>query len=132
MNINKTQSKATLDEQSSEGPRCQETRGVGGASARQETPSKHSYDSPRVVKTPKGDEDRYTYDELMETCVNIASNVVKQGDIIKLHGEVIERQKELLNKQGAELKKLQKVVFHQYKEIEALKAVLGRLMQERM
>ena len=42
-------------------------------------------------KTPKSDEDRYTYEELMETCANIASNVMKQGDIIKLQGEVIEK-----------------------------------------
>ena len=57
--------------------------GEGDASARQETPSKHSYDSPKVVKTPKGDEDKYTYEELMETYANIASNVVTQGNIIK-------------------------------------------------
>ena len=54
----------------------------------------------RVVKISKGDKDRYTYEELMETCANIASDVVKQGDIIKLQGEVLE---------------IQKVVFHQYK-----------------
>ena len=86
--------------------------GEGNASTRQETPSKRSYDSPRVVKTPKGDEDRYTYEELMETCVNIASDVVTQGDLIKQQGEVIAQQKELLTKQGVEVEKLQKVVFH--------------------
>ena len=37
MNTNKTQSKVTLDEQSSEGPRCQETMGEGDVSSRQET-----------------------------------------------------------------------------------------------
>ena len=62
MDINKTQSKATLGEKSPEGPRCQETTGEGAASARQETLSKRSHDSPRVGKTPKGDEDRYTYE----------------------------------------------------------------------
>ena len=65
MNSNKTQSKATLGEESSKGSRCQETKGEGSASSRQETSSKRSYDSPRVVKTPKGDEDRYTYEEFV-------------------------------------------------------------------
>ena len=51
------------------------TMGEGDASASQKTPSKPSYDSPRVVKIPKGDEDRYTYEELMETWANIAHDV---------------------------------------------------------
>jgi len=75
MDINKTQSKATLGEKSLEGLRCEETTGEGAASARQETLSKLSIDSPRVGKTPKGDEDRYTCSELMQTCANIAADV---------------------------------------------------------
>ena len=65
MDMAKTQSKATLGEKSPEGPRCQETTGEGVASARQETPSKRSSDSPKVGKIDKGDEDRYTYEELL-------------------------------------------------------------------
>ena len=72
--------------------------GEGDASARQKTPSKPSYDSPKVVKTPKGDEDRYSYEELMETCANITSDVATQGEIIKQQGEVIAQQKKLLAK----------------------------------
>ena len=98
MDIHKTQSKATSGEKSSEGPRCQETMGEGAASARQKTSSKPSYDSPRVGKTPKGDEDRYTYEELMETCANIAADVATQEKLIKQQAEVIAQQKELLTK----------------------------------
>ena len=57
-------------------------------------------------KTPKGDEDRYTYEELMETCANIASDVVTQGDLIKQQGVFIAQQQELLKKQGVEVEKL--------------------------
>ena len=128
MDINKTQSKATLGEQSPEGPRCQETTGEGAASARQGTLSKRSHDSPRVGKTPKGDEDRYTYEELMDTCANIAADVATQGELIKQQAEVITQQKELLTKQGIEVEKLQKVVFHQFTEIQTLKKTVGRLM----
>ena len=78
MDINKTQSKATLGEKSLKGPRCQETMGEGDASARQKTSSKRSYDSSWEVKTPKGGEDIYTYDELMETCANIAQDMENQ------------------------------------------------------
>ena len=52
--------------------------GEGSASTRQETPSKCSNDSSRVVKTPKGDEDRYTYEELMEMCANIVKDMENQ------------------------------------------------------
>ncbi|KAI3718951.1 hypothetical protein L6452_19836 [Arctium lappa] len=54
VNIFKTFPTATLGEQSSKGPRCQETKGVEGASARQKTPTKRSKDPSRVVNTPKG------------------------------------------------------------------------------
>ena len=58
--------------------------------------------------------------------------ITKQGEIIKSQGEVIENQKVLLNKQGADLLNVQKVVFLQDKEIEALKGAVGKLIQERM
>ncbi|KAI3718170.1 hypothetical protein L6452_19025 [Arctium lappa] len=50
VNISKTFPMATLGEQSSRDPRCQETKGVEGASARQRTPTKSSSDLPRVGK----------------------------------------------------------------------------------
>ena len=128
VNINKTQSKETLGEQSPEGPRYQGTTGEGVASARQETPSKRSSDSLRVGKTPKSDEDRYTYEELMDTCANIAADVANQGEIIKQQVAVIAQQKELLTKQGVDVEKLQKVVFHQFTEIQTLKKTVTRLM----
>ena len=49
--------------------------GEGSASTRHEALSLPSYDSPKVGKTPKGDEDRYTYDELMELCAKIIEDV---------------------------------------------------------
>ena len=110
MNNNKTQSKATLGKKSSKGPRCQETKGEGSTSARQETPSKRSYDSPRVVKTPKGDEDRYTYDELMDMYANIVKDMEKQGE---------------------EIEKLKKVVTYQNSQIEWLKKMVNKLMHNK-
>ena len=94
MDINKTQSKANLGEKSPEDPRCQDTTGDGAASARQETLSKRSHDSPRVGKIPKGDDDRYTH------------NVSSQGTLIKQQAMVIAQQQELLKKQGVEVEKL--------------------------
>ncbi|KAI3685125.1 hypothetical protein L6452_34359 [Arctium lappa] len=83
-NINKTSPMATLDEQSSKGPRCQETKGVEGAFTRQKTSTtKRSNDPPKVVNTPKGGEDRYDYNELMETMGNINLDVIKQGKNIE-------------------------------------------------
>ena len=65
----------------------------------------------------------------METCGNIATDVAIQGKIIKQQGEVISQQKELLVKQVIEVEKLQKVVFHQFTEIHALKKTVGNLMK---
>ncbi|KAI3665305.1 hypothetical protein L6452_43929 [Arctium lappa] len=79
VNIPKTFPTATLGEKSSKGPRCQETKGVEAASARQKTSTKKSKDPSRVVNKPKGGEDRYNYDELMETMGNINLDVIKQG-----------------------------------------------------
>ncbi|KAI3692310.1 hypothetical protein L6452_32124 [Arctium lappa] len=79
VNIPKTFPTTTLGEKSSKGPRCQETKGVEGASARQKTPTKTSKDPSKVVSTPKGGEDRYNYEELMETIANFNMDVLKQG-----------------------------------------------------
>ncbi|KAJ9567515.1 LOW QUALITY PROTEIN: hypothetical protein OSB04_003481 [Centaurea solstitialis] len=62
LNINKTFSTETQDEQSSRGPRCQETMGVAGASSRQRTSTNSSKDPSRVGNTPEHGEDSYTYD----------------------------------------------------------------------
>ncbi|KAI3746374.1 hypothetical protein L6452_08805 [Arctium lappa] len=50
VNIFKTFPTTTLGEQSSKGLRCQETKGVAGASARHKTSTKRSKDPSKVVK----------------------------------------------------------------------------------
>ncbi|KAJ9542626.1 hypothetical protein OSB04_029132 [Centaurea solstitialis] len=74
LNINKTFSMATHDEQSSRGPRCQETMGVAGASARQRTTTNPSSDPSKVGNTPEHGEDSYTTDELMMTMGKLAAD----------------------------------------------------------
>ncbi|KAI3746362.1 hypothetical protein L6452_08792 [Arctium lappa] len=51
-NITKTFPMATLNEQSFKGLRCQETKGIGGASARLEIPIEHSNDPSKEGNTP--------------------------------------------------------------------------------
>ncbi|KAI3677760.1 hypothetical protein L6452_37028 [Arctium lappa] len=83
-NINKTSPMETLNEQSFKGPRCQETTGVDSASARQKTSTnKRSLDPSIGGNTPGEGEDRYNYDELMETMGNINQDVIKQGKEIE-------------------------------------------------
>ncbi|KAI3702061.1 hypothetical protein L6452_27695 [Arctium lappa] len=79
-NTNKTFPMATLGEQSSKGPMCQETMGVAGASARQKTSTtKRSHDPSKGCHTPGESEDIYDYYELMETMGNInMDNMVKR------------------------------------------------------
>ncbi|KAI3684718.1 hypothetical protein L6452_33943 [Arctium lappa] len=85
-------------------PRCQETKGVEGASARQKTSTtKRSNDPPKVVKTPKGGDDRYDYNELMETMGNINMDVIKQG-------KDIEEMKLVILSQQVQITKLNKMV----------------------
>ncbi|KAI3703168.1 hypothetical protein L6452_28924 [Arctium lappa] len=55
-NINKAFPMATLGEQSSKGPRCQETTGVAGASARQKTSTTKRYHDPSKEGTTSGEE----------------------------------------------------------------------------
>ncbi|KAI3702329.1 hypothetical protein L6452_28064 [Arctium lappa] len=104
VNITKTFPTKTLDEQSSKGPRCQETKGVVGASARQKASTKRSKDPSRVLNTPKGGEDRYNYDELMETIGNVNLDVLKQGSEIK-------ELKKLIISQQSQVDKLKKLVL---------------------
>ncbi|GJT43164.1 hypothetical protein Tco_0951879 [Tanacetum coccineum] len=82
-NINKTRSKATLNEPSSSGTssgsglRCQETMGDTSARTRFERVSKISNDSLLVgVNTPRSDEDSMKLKELMELCTNLQQRVL--------------------------------------------------------
>ncbi|GJT06295.1 hypothetical protein Tco_0840757 [Tanacetum coccineum] len=82
-NINKTRSKATLNEPSSpgtslgSGPRCQETMGDTIAQTRFENVSKHSND-PLLARgnTLRSGEDRLKLKELMELCTNLQTRVL--------------------------------------------------------
>ncbi|KAI3667295.1 hypothetical protein L6452_42347 [Arctium lappa] len=90
-NINKTSSMETLNEQSFKGPWCQEPTGVESASVRQKAPTtKRSHDPSKGGNTPGEGEDRYDYQELMDTMGNINLDVIKQGadleEMIKLQG----------------------------------------------
>ncbi|KAI3771832.1 hypothetical protein L6452_03001 [Arctium lappa] len=104
VNITKTFPTKTLDEQSSKGPRCQETKGVEGAFARQKASTKRFKDPSRVVNTPKGVEDRYNYDELMETYGNVNLDVINQGLEIK-------ELKKVITSQQVQITKLKKMVL---------------------
>ncbi|KAI3667083.1 hypothetical protein L6452_42128 [Arctium lappa] len=104
VNISKTFPTTTLDEKSSKGPRCQETKGVEGASARQKASTKRSKDPSRVVNTPKGGVDRYNYDELMETIGNVNLDVINQG-------LEIEELKKVITSQQVQITKLKKMVL---------------------
>ncbi|GJV74929.1 hypothetical protein Tco_1506513 [Tanacetum coccineum] len=82
-NINKTQSKATPNESSSQGtnsgggPRCQETMGDTIAQTRFESVSKHSNDSLLARgNTLRSDEDRLKLDELMALCTTLQNRVL--------------------------------------------------------
>nr|GEU32907.1 putative ribonuclease H-like domain-containing protein [Tanacetum cinerariifolium] len=81
-NINKTKSKPTPNESSSQGtnlgggPRCQETMGDTTAQTRFESVSKHSNDSLLARgKTLQSDKDSLTLNELMALCTNLQNNV---------------------------------------------------------
>ncbi|KAI3735822.1 hypothetical protein L6452_15342 [Arctium lappa] len=110
VNIFKTFPTSTLGEQSSKSPRCQETKGVEGASARQKTPTKTSKDPSRLVNTPKGGEDRYNYEELMETIANVNMDVLKQG---------------------TEIEEMKLVILSQQVQITKLKKIVQRLVQKK-
>ncbi|GJZ19916.1 hypothetical protein Tco_0556506, partial [Tanacetum coccineum] len=82
-NINKTQSKATPNESSSQGtnsgggPWCQETIGDTIAQTRFEIVSKHSNDSLLARgNTLRSDEDRLKLDELMALCTTLQNRVL--------------------------------------------------------
>ncbi|GJU42937.1 hypothetical protein Tco_1200203 [Tanacetum coccineum] len=82
-NINKTQSKATPNESSSQGtnsgggPRCQDTMGDTPAQTRFESVSKLSNNSPLARgNTLRSDEDSLKLKELMELCTNLQNTVL--------------------------------------------------------
>ncbi|KAI3664284.1 hypothetical protein L6452_44769 [Arctium lappa] len=97
---------------SAQGPRCQETTGVEGASARQKASTKRSKDPSKVVNTPKGGEDRYNYESLMDTLGTLSLEVHNQNLEIKDMQKVILSQQE----QIAHLKKLVLKLVHKKKK----------------
>ncbi|KAI3771030.1 hypothetical protein L6452_02182 [Arctium lappa] len=102
-NINKTSPMATLNEQSFEGPWCQETTGVDSASARQKTSTSKRSNDPSIGGNTLGEgEDRYNYEELMETMGNINQDVIKQG-------KEIEELKLVILSQQVQITKLKKL-----------------------
>ncbi|KAI3757319.1 hypothetical protein L6452_04854 [Arctium lappa] len=110
-NISKTFPMATLNEQSFKGPRCQETKGVDSASARQKaSTTKRSHDPSKGGNTPGEGEDRYDYNELMETMGNINMDVIKQGK---------------------DIEELKLVILSQQVQITKLKKLVTRLVQKR-
>ncbi|KAI3771034.1 hypothetical protein L6452_02186 [Arctium lappa] len=103
-NINKTSPMATLNEQSFKGPRCQETKGVDSASARQKTSTtKRSYDPSIGGNTSGEGEDKYNYQELMDAMGNINLDVIQQG-------KAIEEMKLVILSQQVQIAKLKKMV----------------------
>ncbi|KAI3702068.1 hypothetical protein L6452_27706 [Arctium lappa] len=110
-NINKTSLMATLNEQSFKGPRCQETKGVEDASPRQKTSTtKGSHDPSKGGNTLGEGEDRYDYNELMETMGNINMDVIKQGK---------------------DIEDLKMVILSQQVQITKLKNMVKRLVQKK-
>ncbi|KAI3685739.1 hypothetical protein L6452_34997 [Arctium lappa] len=110
-NINKTSPMATLNEQSFEGPWCQETTGVDSASARQKTSTTKRSNDPSIGgNTPGEGEDRYDYLELMDTIANINKDVINQGK---------------------DIEELKLIVLSQQTQISKLKNMVRRLLQKR-
>ncbi|KAI3735545.1 hypothetical protein L6452_15047 [Arctium lappa] len=98
-NIPKTFPMETLGEQSSKGPRCQEPKGADSASAKQKaSTTKRSNDHSKGGNIAGEGEDKYNYDELMETIGNINMDVIKQGqEIEELKLIVLSQQDQILN-----------------------------------
>ncbi|GJY76459.1 putative ribonuclease H-like domain-containing protein [Tanacetum coccineum] len=108
-NINKTQSKATLNEPSSlgtssgSGPRRQETMGDTIAQTGFENVSKTSNDSLLAgVNTPRSDEDSLKLKELMELCTNLQNRVIdlKNEDLSSSGDNKFEKEGQELEKEN--------------------------------
>ncbi|KAJ9561499.1 hypothetical protein OSB04_006659 [Centaurea solstitialis] len=89
LNITKTFSPATQGEQSSRGPRCQETMGVVGASARQRTTTNTFNDPSKAGLTPEHGEDRYTNDEVMNAMGKLAVDCSEALKLAKSQASMI-------------------------------------------
>ncbi|KAI3718113.1 hypothetical protein L6452_18965 [Arctium lappa] len=110
-NISKTFPMATLNEQSFKGPRCQETKGVDNALARQKaSTTKRSHDPSKGGNTPGEGEDKYDYLELMDTMANFNRDVIKQGK---------------------DIEELKLVILSQQVQIAKLKKMVTRLVQKK-
>nr|GEY44326.1 retrovirus-related Pol polyprotein from transposon TNT 1-94 [Tanacetum cinerariifolium] len=119
-NINKTQSKATPNEPSSQGidsgggPRCQKAMGDTTAQTRFESVSEHSYNSLLARgNTLQSDEDRMKINELMELCTNLQTRVLKLEKTKTTQGNEIaslkKRVKKLKNKYRSRTHKLKRL-----------------------
>ncbi|KAI3758201.1 hypothetical protein L6452_05754 [Arctium lappa] len=110
-NITKTFPMATLGEQSSKGPRCQKTKWVEGASARQKTSTtKSSNDPSKGGNTPGEGEDRYDYHELISAMSKMATE--------------LDAQKKVVNE-------LKKVIINQQEKISSLKKLVQKVVQKK-
>nr|GEU29441.1 zinc finger, CCHC-type [Tanacetum cinerariifolium] len=119
-NINKTQSKATLNESSSQGtnsgggPRCQEAIGDTTAQTRSERVFKFSNDLLLVgVNIPQSDEDSLKLKVLMELCTNLQNRVpdletTKTTQAMKIEN-IKRRVKKLKKKQRSRTHKLKRL-----------------------
>nr|GEX17628.1 putative ribonuclease H-like domain-containing protein [Tanacetum cinerariifolium] len=119
-NIDKTQSKATPNESSSQGtnsgggPRCQKATENTIAQTRFENVSKQSNDS-LVARgnTLQSDEDRLKLNELMELCTNLQTRVLKLEKTKTTQGNEINslkrRVKKLKKKQRSRTRKLKRL-----------------------
>ncbi|GKB36590.1 putative ribonuclease H-like domain-containing protein [Tanacetum coccineum] len=144
-NINKTQSKATLNEPSSlgtssgSGPRRQETMGDTIARTRFENVSKTSNDSLLAeVNTPRSDEDRLKLSELMEFCTKLQQRVLDLENTKTAQAQEITslklRVKKLEKKGGSRTPKL-KILYkvgRSARVISSNEASLGRYGDEDM
>nr|GEX62024.1 hypothetical protein [Tanacetum cinerariifolium] len=119
-NINKTQSKATLNEPSSigtssgSGPKCQETMRDTIAQTRSENVSKFSNNSLLVgVNTPRSDEDGLKLKELMELCTTLQNKVLDLGNTKTTQALEIDS----LKKRVKKLEKKQRSRTHKLKRL---------------
>nr|GEY38260.1 putative ribonuclease H-like domain-containing protein [Tanacetum cinerariifolium] len=119
-NINKSQSKATTNESSSQGtdsgggPKCQDTMGDNTAQTRSERVSKFSSDSPLTgVNTPQSDKDSLKLKELMKLCTNLQNRVLDLENTKTTQALEIDslkrRVKKLKNKQRSRTHKLKRL-----------------------
>ncbi|KAI3735255.1 hypothetical protein L6452_14747 [Arctium lappa] len=136
-NISKTFPMATLGEKSTKGPRCQETKGVDGASARQKATTKRSEDPSRMGKTSKKGEDSTETDDLMAKRSHDSSkggNTLGEGEDRYDYNELMETMGNInmdVIKQGKEIEEMKMVILSQQVQITKLKKMITRLVQKK-